>query len=278
MIRILFNQPEKALKLYGDITGKTFAPGTPVEIKTLENVFLSKLRNDLAFIVDNKLVVIMEHQSTLNKNTPLRVLQYVLLFYELFFILGNTLYQNKIIKLPNPEFFMLYNGNEAYPPRGIMRLSEAFMDKTEDEEVGLELNVNVININYGINREILQKNADLNGYALFVEKLRGWQAREKSLSESVRLASEECIAESVLVDFLTKHKGEIDAMFTLMYDENKARQVAREEGIEEGLVIGVDISAKIIMDLKKNKPIEEISARYKISTAKVEQLQSLLTI
>ena len=88
-------------------------------MKTLDTVVMSKLRNDLAFIIDKTLIVILEHQSTLNRNMPLRVLQYVLLFYEIYFKLGNVLYKEKLIKLPKPEFYMLYNGQDPYPLRDV---------------------------------------------------------------------------------------------------------------------------------------------------------------
>ena len=78
--RALFNTPEKALRLYCDITGKTYDKDTTVEIKDLKAVLMSKLRNDVAFVVNEALVVIMKHQSTPNKNMPLRSLQYILLF------------------------------------------------------------------------------------------------------------------------------------------------------------------------------------------------------
>ena len=83
-IRKLFNSPEKALQLYGAIKGSEYPLDTKIEMITLENVLLSKLRNDLAFIIEGKLVVIIEHQSTVNMNMPLRALQYILLFYELY--------------------------------------------------------------------------------------------------------------------------------------------------------------------------------------------------
>ena len=82
--RALFNVPEKALRLYSDITGKAYDKDAVIEMKTLETVLLSKLRNDVAFIINGILVVILEHQSTLNRNMPLRSLQYVLVFYEIY--------------------------------------------------------------------------------------------------------------------------------------------------------------------------------------------------
>jgi predicted transposase YdaD len=203
-------------------------------MKSLDTVLLSKLRNDLAFVINETLVVILEHQSTLNKNMPLRSLQYVLLFYEIYFKLGNTLYKEQMIKLPKPEFYVLYNGQKPYPDRGVMRLSDAFIGLEADEQPCLELIVNVININYGENVEVLKKNADLRGYSILVAKIRERQKEGKNLAEAIQIAVDECLAEGILTEFLRAYRNEVEAMFSLVYDEEKARSIAREEGREEG--------------------------------------------
>jgi len=38
--------------------------------------------NDLSFTIDNRLVVLIEHQSTINNNIPLRLLIYMAKVYE----------------------------------------------------------------------------------------------------------------------------------------------------------------------------------------------------
>ena len=75
IFRTLFSKPENALELYNAIANKNLGKETKLEMVEMENVFLSKLRNDIAFTVDGVLVVIVEHQSTMNKNIPYRMLQ-----------------------------------------------------------------------------------------------------------------------------------------------------------------------------------------------------------
>ena len=296
LIRALFKKPEKALKLYSDITGKTYPEETIVEMKSPEDILLDKLRNDIAFIIDGKLIVIMEHQSTLSRNIPLRMLQYVLIFFEIYFKLGAALYKEKRVMLPKPEFYMLYNGKSMYPPRDIMRLSESFMGTRPGEESPLELIVNVVNINYTPDSELLNKNKDLREYALFVEKVRKRQKQGLEFKEAVRQTVKECLAEGILTELLKEHEGEVERMFSLIYDEELARKYAREEGwedglekgmerglekgreegLEEGLEKGIELSAKVIQALKENMSVSDIADRYKISVYKVEELRSLI--
>ena len=284
LIRALFKKPEKALKLYSDITGKSYTASTSVEMKSPENIIMDKLRSDIAFIIDGTLIVIMEHQSTLSRNIPLRMLQYVLIFFGIYFKLGAALYREKRIMLPKPEFYMLYNGKSPYPQKGVIRLSDSFIGAKPGEEPPLELVVNVININYSHGSELLNKNMDLREYSLFVEKVRKNQENGSNLKEAIRQTVKECLAEGILIELLKEHEGEVEKMFSLIYDEELAKKYAREEGWEEGWEEGreegreegIKLSAKVIQALKQNVPVSEIVDRYKISAYEIEELRSIL--
>ena len=70
-------------------------------------------------------------------------------------------------------------------------------------------------------------------------------------------------------------------MLTTEWNDEQARKVLRQEGVEEGIEKGiekgVDVSAEIIRDLIAKVPIEEIAARFQVAVDKVKQLQSVLT-
>ena len=40
------------------------------------------LGNDVSYLIDNKMIVLAEHQSTINPNMPIRCLEYVVRLYE----------------------------------------------------------------------------------------------------------------------------------------------------------------------------------------------------
>nr|WP_315602474.1 hypothetical protein [Treponema socranskii] len=63
-------------------------------------------------------------------------------------------------KIPAPEFYVFYNGEEDYPEKATLRLSDAFMTISENptlEHPTLELVVIVTNINYNKGSAILHK-------------------------------------------------------------------------------------------------------------------------
>ena len=72
----LFREYGKEYELYNAIAPGSFPPDTPVKDVTLSNVLYMDRVNDLSFVLGNKLIVFFEHQSTINKNMPLRDLIY----------------------------------------------------------------------------------------------------------------------------------------------------------------------------------------------------------
>ena len=72
------------------------------------------------------------------------------------------LYGRNLVKFPAPEFYTFYVGREAWS-RKTLRLSESFL--AEPKENSLELVVNLINLNYNKDSEILQRSPSLLGYS-----------------------------------------------------------------------------------------------------------------
>lgn len=78
----LFNTEERLRELYNAIAGTNYDANTPLEINTLSDVLFKDRKNDVSFILDNKFIVLIEHQSTISENMPLRLLIYIARIYE----------------------------------------------------------------------------------------------------------------------------------------------------------------------------------------------------
>ena len=61
-------------ELYCALNGISLPPDAPVSINTLDNVLFMGFVNDISFQID-ELVVLIEHQSTINPNMALRLLK-----------------------------------------------------------------------------------------------------------------------------------------------------------------------------------------------------------
>lgn len=108
----------------------------------------------MAFTAKKKVLVIGEHQSTLNLNMPLRSAIYYGRTMERL-VPQRDIYKSKRILIPTPEFYVFYNGTQKQPAERILKLSDAFLEKTDSPM--LQLKVRMININPSAGHPILQK-------------------------------------------------------------------------------------------------------------------------
>ena len=249
----LFGNPEALRELYSAIEGVDVPPDAVIAINTLSDVLFMKQINDLSFTIDDRIVVLVEHQSTINNNVPVRLLMYIARVYEKI-LDREKLYQKKLVKIPAPEFFVLYNGDEEFPDHKELRLSTAFkniegLKLSGNSCLPLELAVQVYNINRGRNPDMLAKSKTLDSYSIFMGKIKEYK-QELTLDKSVKAAIKYCIENNVLVQFLKNHASEIINMLT---DELSIEEIAairynegREDGWEGGLEKGREEGCKII--------------------------------
>jgi hypothetical protein len=78
----LFSDPDTLRELYGALEGVELPPDISITINTLEGVLYKTFLNDISFEVGKKLVVLIEHQSTINPNMAIRLLLYIARVYE----------------------------------------------------------------------------------------------------------------------------------------------------------------------------------------------------
>lgn len=70
-----FSDPKNAAQLYSALEGTPVLP-EDIHFTTLEGVQFVARKNDMAFTARNKVLVISEHQSTINWDMPLRSVIY----------------------------------------------------------------------------------------------------------------------------------------------------------------------------------------------------------
>ena len=78
-------------------------------------------------------MVLIEHQSTLSDNLPLRDLLYVSTLFKRM-IDSKRLYRKKALMIPRPQFIVLYNGPTDMPEYQELRLSDAYLGELREGE------------------------------------------------------------------------------------------------------------------------------------------------
>ena len=108
LFRMIFREKRNLLQLYNALNGTNYTEETDLEIVTLENAIYMNMKNDVAFLLSDRLNL-YEHQSTYNPNMPLRDLFYICREYKK--LVGQeSLYSSTKIQIPSPRFVVFYHG------------------------------------------------------------------------------------------------------------------------------------------------------------------------
>ncbi|WP_039925812.1 Rpn family recombination-promoting nuclease/putative transposase [Treponema vincentii] len=222
------------LSLYNALHGTSYQSTAILKNIRLKQVLYMSFANDVSYLVDNKLIVLAEHQSTVNPNMPIRCLEYIARLYEQFYK-SKEKYSRKQLAIPTPEFYVFYNGKEAYSDNSVLKLSDAFTQK--QDEYALELSVKVININYDKGSPILKSSKPLEQYSRFVDTVRRHVAidRERGFEKAIK----ECIQHDILREYLKRKSKEVLNMLIGEYDYDTDIAVQREEAGKIAFAQGV---------------------------------------
>ena len=265
------NAKEYFLSLYNAIHDTNFKIGE-VEIKpvTLENVVYNNIENDVSMEINDSIVVLAEHQSTINNNMPFRCLEYLVAHYNRFFT-DNDKYNTKEIKIPRPECYVFYNGDDAFPQEKIMRLSDAFKDikhpsslKELPKSLSLDLTVKIYNINKNANHPILQKCEALLAYSNFTEYARiGKRNGEKN---PPKYALNKCRQGKLLAEYFNNLSREEQSMIFGEWDQEKFIEVQKKIAAEDRSIANAknflqkaNLSPEMIADCC-SLPLEQVLA------------------
>ena len=225
----VFRTEEALLSLYNAVNNSNYTDPGKLKVDRLGNYLFLGMYNDVSFCIDCTLNL-YEHQSTINENMPLRNLFYVTDILKVY-VKENKLdiYGTQLIKLPNPQFVVFYNGERNLPDKTELFLKDAFESNAE-MDYSLDLKVTMFNINYGHNKELMAKCPLLEEYAIFVHTVRRYLAeymavendRKTVVRLAVRRAADECIERGILKSILLR--GGIIEMMDLYYDEELHRK------------------------------------------------------
>ena len=275
----LFSNKLELLNLYNAIKNTNYSiDNTNINIVTLDDVLFMDRKNDLCFTINDKLVVLIEHQSSINNNMPLRFLLYIAREYERI-LDDKNIYKSSLVKIPTPDFIVLYNGKDDYPINNRLYLSDSFYDNTN---LKLELVVDVININYDVHSSILDKSSTLNNYSYFIHLVRTYIEMYKSsidkkelLYFSIKKSIETCINQNILSDFFKSNGSEVINMLSTEFNLDDAKLIWTQEGFQEGFQKGMllkQIEMLKEFNISREDIINRIKKEYNLSIDEIEKL------
>ena len=232
VFRHYFKDKTRLLSLCNAVLDTNYTDTNELKITNLDEAVFNGQKNDIGCVIGGKFLVLIEHQSTVNENMPLRCLSYVAEILNNLIEKKRTIYQRAMIKIPAPEFIVFYNGDEDEPLKREMRLSDAFLAETH----ALELIVTAYNINFGLSQPLIEKCSYLHDYSFFVDKVKQGKTNGLTTDKAIKEAVQYCIENGIMGSYLKEHAEEVFRMAIDVWDINEAKHYWKEEGVEEGVL------------------------------------------
>ena len=257
---------ENFLALYNALSGNVFKlEEVSLERKVIERSLYKTFNNDVSWEINGKLIVLVEHQSTVNENMPFRCLEYVTRIYEGIVPIKER-YAEKVYKIPNPDFYVVYIGKKELPLEQDLRLSNAFYEKDGSK---LELVVKVKNCSDSKLLPLIGNCDILKQYCQFIEIVEQNYNRvfpKRSFKKAIEIAMEQ----GILTDYLDRKSREVINMLCAKYDYKMDIAVKKEEAFQDGQ------EAKAIEDAKSfyanGVSVEIIAKSLKMTQEQVLQI------
>ena len=294
VISMMLQIPEYALDVYNAMNDSVYTDPDMIQIMRLENGISLSVRNDASFFISNYLNL-YEHQSTYSPNAPLRFLIYLTNLLKKT-IRKRDLYGRKRVQIATPHFAVFYNGTEKRPEKEVLKLSDAFINRTDTPEI--ELTVTVYNINPDNNTQLLEKSEVLRGYMIFVNHVRenlehqkkiaqnapeyDEAAYEEELEVAINEAIDYCVKHHIMEEFFRENRNEVTKSMVLDYTWERREELIRAEEYEDGKREGLEIGRaegererdRFLINrwLQKGKTVAEIAEDLGKSEEYVESL------
>ena len=232
------------LSLCNALNDTGYDESSDITINTLEGSFFSNIKNDISFLLNNLMVVLIEHQTTINPNMPLRFLSYIDELYKRYTSTSHKkIYGDDLLKIPAPEFYVFYDGNDTSFEQQTLKLSDAF----ETQSDKLELTVHVYNLADGMNDALKRKCLPIGEYSIFSNAYKHFRQQKMEIDHAVDAAIKYCLENNVMVDYLKNNQKEVIDMFGFEWNEKEEREALLEIGEERGRFEGKIESIKELM-------------------------------
>ena len=205
---------------------------------TIRNVLTNGIYNDLCFRVGDKVMFLVEHQSSWTMNIIIRVLMYLAQIYHDYFEEQDAdLYGSKKVHVPEPELYMIFTGERASRPETISLSKEFFGGK----ECAIEVKVKVLYGGKG--NDIISQY--VNFTKVYNEQVKQYGRSREAVTETIRI----CKDRDVLREFLAGREKEVISIMMALFDEEKIMRThiasERREAAKEAVRGGVENMLKL---------------------------------
>lgn len=222
------------------------------------------------------MVVLIEHQTTINPNMPLRFLSYVDELYRKYTnSYHEQVYGHKLVKLPAPEFYVFYDGDGTSFECQTLKLSDAFNTHSDK----LELIVYVYNLADGMNNELKAKCPPISEYSSFSNTYKKFRRQGMNIDHAINETIQYCLKNGIMIEYLRNNQREVIDMFGFEWNEKEEREALLKIGEDRGKAQGkLEATTLNIKNLMKNLNLspEKAMENLGISPAEYSRYMAML--
>ena len=121
----------------------------------------------------------------------------------------------------------------------------------------VECRVRLLNINFGHNRELMEKCRRLKEYVEFISMIKENLAQGNSMQDAIHLAMEQGLKRGLLTDILSRCGTEVTAMLLEEFDMEEVKACWQKEAAEEATSRTLDRAGKLFDFLLSQKKYDE---------------------
>ena len=238
-------------------------------LMTIKSKLVNQQYNDLGFLVGDRLIILIEHQSTWSKNIVLRVLLYVVETWNKYIKqMQVDVYGDDDIRLPKPELYVIYAGPHAGNKPSELSLREVFFDGAD---VDVDCKVKIITD--GKKGDIISQ--FVRFCKVFNAQIKTYGKTRKAVEETIRI----CRDENVLKEYLERQWEEVINMYMTLFDdetitrnhEASLERKAEARGIEKGEIRGAIRIYNDELGLTPTQIIQKIMDRFDLEKEEAEK-------
>lgn len=259
----LFQNKKYLLQLYKSLHPEDDVTEDDLTDVTIKNVLTDNIYNDLGFVVEDRLMIFVEAQSSVwTVNIIVRALMYLVqTWHDYFERTKQNLYKSKKVQMPMPEIYVIFTGERKTRPSEIS-LSQEFFD---GKECGIDVRVKMIYDG--------KKGDIINQYVLFTkicnEQMKEHGRTRKAVMEAIRI----CKDRDVLREYLSNRESEVVSIMMVLYDEEEImRSYVESERHDEKIE-----TAKRLLQMQKLAN-DDIAAGSGLTIEEVEKLADELQL
>ena len=254
----LFSIPKYQLQLYRTLHPEDkHVKASDIETITRKCVIAQHEHNDMGILVKDKLMILVEAQSSWSPNIVIRMMSYAVQSMMDYFMEREIfLYSNSKAECPKPELYVIYTGDRQSQPDTLSFRNLFF---NGDPTCDLDATAHIIYYKDG-NSDIITQY--IMFCRVFNEQVKAHGYTKQALIETLHI----CRDSNILSKYIIQRESEIMNIMTALFDQD---YVTRMYGIDQKREGKKETALKL---LQMGMTIEVISEATGLSKEEIEKL------